>query len=182
MPQVFKVGSYWVYFWANENEPLEPIHVHVAQGAPNSNATKIWITKAGGCYLCNNNSQIPPRVLRNIMAVIEARSGEVIEKWTFNVICNEEKTVPVEWITEDGSDVTEDFSLFLARSAISAEQLKIPPKPCGKMTAAGLFCVFGRVWGGSMHRAKNCRCPALQYMQTVRGAEQNSPPESGEFL
>ena len=44
MPQVFKVGSYWVYFWANENEPLEPIHVHVAQGAPNSNATKIWIT------------------------------------------------------------------------------------------------------------------------------------------
>lgn len=60
MPQVFKVGSYWVYFWANENEPLEPIHVHVAQGAPNSNATKIWITKAGGCYLCNNNSQIPP--------------------------------------------------------------------------------------------------------------------------
>ena len=39
MPQVFKVGSYWVYFWANENEPLEPIHVHVAQGAPNSNAT-----------------------------------------------------------------------------------------------------------------------------------------------
>ena len=57
MPQVFKVGSYWVYFWANENEPLEPIHVHVAQGAPNSNATKIWITKAGGCYLCNNNSR-----------------------------------------------------------------------------------------------------------------------------
>lgn len=45
MPQVFKVGSYWVYFWANENEPLEPIHVHVAQGAPNSNATKIWITR-----------------------------------------------------------------------------------------------------------------------------------------
>ena len=26
-----------------------------------------------------------------------------------NVICNEEKTVPVEWITKDGSDVTEDF-------------------------------------------------------------------------
>ena len=50
MPQVFKVGSYWVYFWANENDPLEPIHVHVSQGAPSGNATKIWITKAGGCY------------------------------------------------------------------------------------------------------------------------------------
>jgi len=34
MPQVFKIGTYWVYFWANENEPLEAIHVHVSQGAP----------------------------------------------------------------------------------------------------------------------------------------------------
>ncbi|WP_298731768.1 DUF4160 domain-containing protein [uncultured Subdoligranulum sp.] len=43
--------------------------------------TKIWITKSGGCYLANNNSQMPPKVLRNIMAVIEARSEEVIQKW-----------------------------------------------------------------------------------------------------
>lgn len=77
----FKIGSYWVYFWANENDPLEPIHVHVSQGAPSSNATKIWITRAGKCYLCHNNSNIPPRVLRNIMAIIEARSDEVIAKW-----------------------------------------------------------------------------------------------------
>ncbi len=81
MPQVFKIGSYWVYFWSNENEPLEPIHVHVAQGAPTSNATKIWITRAGKCYLCNNNSRIPERTLRNIMDIIEARSDEVIQKW-----------------------------------------------------------------------------------------------------
>ena len=81
MPQVFKIGSYWVYFWSNENDPLEPIHVHVAQGTPSGNATKIWITKAGKCLLCNNNSQIAPHVLRNIMAIIEARSEEVIEKW-----------------------------------------------------------------------------------------------------
>ena len=70
-----------MFFWSNENDPLEPIHVHVCQGAPNGNATKIWITRAGKCYLCNNNSRIPDRVLRNIMKVIEARSGEVIEKW-----------------------------------------------------------------------------------------------------
>lgn len=82
MPQVFKVGSYWVYFWANENEPLEPIHVHVSMGTPSGNATKIWITKSGGCYLENNNSKIPAHVLRNIMDVIAARSDEVIAKWT----------------------------------------------------------------------------------------------------
>ncbi len=81
MPQVFKVGSYWVYFWANENDPLEPVHVHVSRGNPNENATKIWITKRGKCLLCHNRSQIPPHVLGNIMAIIEARSDEVIDKW-----------------------------------------------------------------------------------------------------
>ncbi|MBR3861725.1 MAG: DUF4160 domain-containing protein [Oscillospiraceae bacterium] len=81
MPQVFKIGSYWVYFWSNEQEPLEPIHVHVHPGAPTRNATKIWITQSGKCYLCNNNSRIPEAKLRNIMRLIEARSNEVIAKW-----------------------------------------------------------------------------------------------------
>ena len=44
MPQVFKIGAYWVYFWSNENDPLEPVHVHVSEGKPTKNATKIWIT------------------------------------------------------------------------------------------------------------------------------------------
>ena len=81
MPQVFKIGSYWVYFWSNENDPLEPVHVHVALGAPRANATKIWITKAGRCFVANNNSDIDERVLRNIVRIIEARSVEIIEKW-----------------------------------------------------------------------------------------------------
>ena len=81
MPQVFKVGSYWVYFWANENKPLEPVHVHIAQGAPTANATKEFITKAGKCYIANNNSDIPEKVLRNIVKIIEARSSEVLDKW-----------------------------------------------------------------------------------------------------
>ena len=81
MPRVFKIGSYWVFFWTNESDPLEPIHVHVCQGAPSGNATKVWITRAGKCYLCHNNSRIPDRVLSNILKIIEARSAEIIEKW-----------------------------------------------------------------------------------------------------
>jgi len=81
MPQIFKIGSYVVYFWANENDPLEPVHVHISTGVPAANTTKVWITKAGKCLLCNNNSKIPMHVLKNIMAIIEARSQEVIEKW-----------------------------------------------------------------------------------------------------
>lgn len=80
MPQVFKIGSYTVFFWSNESDPLEPIHVHVAE-RPGSNATKIWLTSNGRCFLCNNNSHIPDRLLRDIIRVIEARSGEVCKKW-----------------------------------------------------------------------------------------------------
>lgn len=81
MPQVFKIGSYWIYFWTNENMPLEPVHVHVAEGRPIENSTKIWITESGKCLVANNNSNIPKHTLRNITRIIEARSSEVVSKW-----------------------------------------------------------------------------------------------------
>ena len=81
MPQIFKIGSFWVYFLSNENDPLEPIHVHVSEGAPTANATKIWITKAGKCLLAHNNSRINPQILHNILRIIEARNEEVVNKW-----------------------------------------------------------------------------------------------------
>jgi len=81
MPQIFKIGSYWVYFWANEGDPQEPVHVHVSEGRPTETATKIWITRTGKCLLCHNRSQIPERMLRNIMRLVEARSSEIIQKW-----------------------------------------------------------------------------------------------------
>lgn len=81
MPQVFRIGGYLVFFWVNENDPLEPVHVHVSEGKPNPNATKIWITRSGGCLLQNNNSAIPERQLRAIMKIIEARSFEIVRMW-----------------------------------------------------------------------------------------------------
>lgn len=88
MPQLFRVGSYVVYFWINENNPLEPVHVHIANVKPTPNATKIWITRSGKCLIQNNNSRIPDRQLRILMQIIEARSASIIEKWqeTFNEI------------------------------------------------------------------------------------------------
>lgn len=47
MPQIFKIGPYTIFFWSNEGNPLEPIHVHIAEQA-NPNATKVWITAAHG--------------------------------------------------------------------------------------------------------------------------------------
>lgn len=81
MPQIFKIGKYIIYFWSNEGVPLEHVHVHISEGRPTANATKIWITSRGGCVLCNNNSNIPLKTLRNIADVIAARSAEIISEW-----------------------------------------------------------------------------------------------------
>ena len=81
MPQVFRVGSYLIYFWSDEGHPLEPIHVHVAQGTPHENATKIWVTSKGHCVLANNRSEVPTRQLRIIMRTIEAQHRDVEEQW-----------------------------------------------------------------------------------------------------
>ncbi len=81
MPQVFKIGSYWVYFWANESKPLEPVHVHVAKGKPSANATKFWITKSGKCLLAGNNSNYDNKTLHYLAKAIEANTDIIIEKW-----------------------------------------------------------------------------------------------------
>ena len=81
MPQVFRIGSYSVYFWINEGLPLETVHVHISEGVPCKNATKVWITKTGKTLLCNNNSQIPANKLKIIMEVIEARYKEIVDIW-----------------------------------------------------------------------------------------------------
>lgn len=88
MPQVLRIGPYSVYFWSNENDPLEPVHVHISEGKATPNATKIWITGAGKALLCNNNSGIPDRILRKLTKVVEANSNKIIEAWleTFDEI------------------------------------------------------------------------------------------------
>ena len=74
MPQIFRIGSYTVYFWSNEGEPLEPIHVHIAEGRASSAGTKIWITSSGKTVLANNNANIPAKVLRG-------NSTDIMQKW-----------------------------------------------------------------------------------------------------
>ena len=56
MPQLLRIGPYSIYFWSNEGDPLEPIHVHISEGRATSTATKLWITSTGKVILSNNNS------------------------------------------------------------------------------------------------------------------------------
>ena len=81
MPQIFRLGPYIVYFWSNENKPLEPVHVHIAEGQASANATKVWITSSGKALLCNNNSRISQKTLNNLLRMIEANSSLIVSQW-----------------------------------------------------------------------------------------------------
>lgn len=81
MPQLLRIGPYSIYFWSNENDPLEPVHVHISEGRAVANATKLWITSTGKVIICNNNSKIPDKILRKLIRIIEANSADIIDKW-----------------------------------------------------------------------------------------------------
>lgn len=81
MPQLFRIGRFIVYFWSNEGLPAEPIHVHVSEGKPSPNTTKIWITRSGKTLLANNRSRIRKKELRMIQKIIEANSEDIIKAW-----------------------------------------------------------------------------------------------------
>lgn len=81
MPQIFRLGSYRVFFWLDEGMPVEPVHVHVSKGVPAEKATKLWITKAGGCVVAHNNSRIPQHELNNLMQMISGRCSYILEEW-----------------------------------------------------------------------------------------------------
>lgn len=67
MPNLFRAGGYLVFFWPNENG--EPIHVHIINGKPSPNATKIWLTSSGQCIVANNRSRIPQNDLNKLLDV-----------------------------------------------------------------------------------------------------------------
>lgn len=89
MPKLFRIGSYLIYFWSNENN--EPIHVHVGIGTPHENATKIWLTKSGQCVLAHNKSRISTKDLSEIMEIISAQFFLIVREWKRFFNCQEVK-------------------------------------------------------------------------------------------
>ena len=79
MPSLFIISGYRVFFWSNEFG--EHVHVHVGKGVPSQNATKLWITRGGGCVLASNGSKIPARELSVLMECIAAQSAYICDMW-----------------------------------------------------------------------------------------------------
>ncbi len=80
VPNLFRIKGYYIYFWSNEND--EPVHVHISEGQPTENATKIWLTSKGGCIVAHNKSKIPQAKLNDLLDAIQAQFFYICQKWT----------------------------------------------------------------------------------------------------
>lgn len=80
MPKCFDAFGYVIFFWSNENEPLEPVHVHIGKRIA-ANSTKVWILSDGSVELENNNSRIPSNDLRRLLKVVEVYSANIVSQW-----------------------------------------------------------------------------------------------------
>ncbi len=79
LPSLFTIGGYKIYFWSGDVN--EPIHVHISKGIPKEDATKIWITRSGGCIIAHNKSRIPKKDLEELISVISAQFFYICGKW-----------------------------------------------------------------------------------------------------
>lgn len=79
MPSILEFFGYRVFFWAQDNN--EPIHVHISKGRPTVKATKIWLTKSGGCLIANNNGRIPTNELNKLLEILTTNYGTIIDEW-----------------------------------------------------------------------------------------------------
>ena len=79
MPSILVVHGYRIYFLSNEFG--EPVHVHITKGVPSQNATKVWLTRAGGCVLAHNDGRIPAHDLRELMDIVSANHARITDAW-----------------------------------------------------------------------------------------------------
>lgn len=63
--------------------------MHISKGKPSPYATKIWLTKAGGCILANNGSNISQNEINELQDIIAAQYFMICAEWKKHFIVDE---------------------------------------------------------------------------------------------
>ena len=75
MPVVFRHDGYRFFFYSNEGDPREPVHIHVERDDADA---KFWLFPDVAIAY---NGGFSARVIRQLQDVIEARCDEIVEAW-----------------------------------------------------------------------------------------------------
>lgn len=75
MPKVFDWNGHRFYFFSNEGDPREPVHIHVARAGADA---KFWLYP--DVQLAYNRNY-DARTIRQLMDVVESRRMEIEDAW-----------------------------------------------------------------------------------------------------
>jgi hypothetical protein len=75
MPVVFRYKSYRFFFYSNEGEPREPLHVHVRSGEGDA---KYWLKPTVQLAVSDGYD---PRTLRELTRVVTANVDLIERTW-----------------------------------------------------------------------------------------------------
>jgi hypothetical protein len=75
MPTVFRYKGYRFFFYSNEGDPSEPLHVHVRK---NTSVAKFWLEP----YICLAEAYgMKPQELNKLQKVVERNSDRIKRAW-----------------------------------------------------------------------------------------------------
>ena len=75
MPTVFRQDGYRFFFYSNEGDPCEPVHVHVMKGGGEA---KLWL---GPPTSVARSSGLDAKALRRLAGIVAERAAEIEEAW-----------------------------------------------------------------------------------------------------
>jgi Domain of unknown function (DUF4160) len=75
MPVVFRWNGYTFFFYSNEGDPREPIHIHVERG---SGSAKFWVVPDVVCAKSYGFSSLE---LKKVEAEVRKNKHLIVEKW-----------------------------------------------------------------------------------------------------
>lgn len=75
MPTVFRLDGFRFFFYTNEGDPREPVHIHVRKGGGEA---KPWV---GPEVSVAESVGFDARTLRSLASVVAERADEIEEAW-----------------------------------------------------------------------------------------------------
>ena len=75
MPTVFRHAGYRFFFYSNEGDPREPVHIHVMK---DRGEAKFWV---GDTITLARSAGFDARTLRQLADIVAARRTEIEDAW-----------------------------------------------------------------------------------------------------
>lgn len=75
MPTVFRYQGFRFFFYSNEGDPREPVHIHVLSG---EGEAKFWV---GDDIILAKSTGFDARTLRTLSKIVEENRSLIEETW-----------------------------------------------------------------------------------------------------